>query len=78
MDQQSAVLSNALVHNENNSAVLECTLVGPTLKFHSETRIAFTGGKFELIRNGSEAIPMNQPSTMNKGDVLKLVRLMKV
>ena len=43
MDQLSSVLSNKLLGNNDNDAVMEITMTGPILKFLEETKICITG-----------------------------------
>ncbi|MBX5436504.1 MAG: 5-oxoprolinase subunit PxpB [Alicyclobacillaceae bacterium] len=57
MDRFSAAVANLLVGNDAGAAVLECTLVGPVLRFRRETVIAVTGGNLEPRLNGS-VLPM--------------------
>ncbi|MCG4587459.1 biotin-dependent carboxyltransferase family protein, partial [Anaerosalibacter bizertensis] len=63
-------IANLLLDNPENEAVLEITLIGPTLEFTSATIIAITGGDFQPTINGEPA-PMYTALYMNKGDVLK-------
>ena len=48
MDQYSARMANILVGNTQDEAVIECTLIGPTLKFNQDSTIAITGGSPRL------------------------------
>ena len=52
MDRRSFKIANLLLDNPENEAVLEFTLLGPTLEFTSETIIAITGGDFQPQVNG--------------------------
>ena len=70
MDVRSFKIANLLLDNPENKAVLEITLIGPTLEFTSATIIAITGGDFQPTINGEPA-PMYTALYMNKGDVLK-------
>ena len=70
MDVRSFKIANLLLDNPENEAVLEFSLIGPTLQFTSETIIAITGGDFQPTING-EAAPMYTAIYMNKGDILK-------
>ena len=70
MDVRSFKIANLLLDNPENEAVLEFTLIGPTLEFTSETIIAITGGDFQPTINGNPA-PMYTAIYMNRGDVLK-------
>lgn len=70
MDVRSFKIANLLLDNPENEAVLEFTLIGPTLEFTSATIIAITGGDFHPTINGEPA-PMYTAIYMNKGDILK-------
>lgn len=70
MDVRSFKIANLLLDNPENEAVLEFTLIGPTLQFTSETIIAITGGDFSPTINGEPA-PMYEAVYMHRGDVLK-------
>ncbi len=70
MDMRSFKIANLLLDNPENEAVLEFTLIGPTLEFTSATIIAITGGDFQPTINGKPA-PMYTALYMNKGDVLR-------
>ncbi len=71
MDTRSFRIANLLLDNPENEAVLECTLIGPTLEFTSSMIIAITGGDFRPELN-DDPIPMYKAIYVNKGDVLKL------
>ncbi|ETS86980.1 hypothetical protein PFICI_00808 [Pestalotiopsis fici W106-1] len=49
MDDLSFRLANRLVSNDDHAAAFECTLRGPSLKFHCDTVIAVTGGQCEVF-----------------------------
>ena len=70
MDVRSFKIANLLLDNPENEAVLEFTLIGPTLEFTSATIVAITGGDFQPVVNGEPA-PMYTALYMNKGDILK-------
>jgi biotin-dependent carboxylase-like uncharacterized protein len=70
MDVRSFKIANLLLDNPENEAVLEFTLIGPTLQFTSETIVAITGGDFTPTLNG-EPMPMYQAVYVNRGDILK-------
>lgn len=70
MDARSFKIANLLLDNPENEAVLEFTLIGPTLQFTSETIIAITGGDFGPTLNG-EPIAMYEAVYVNRGDILK-------
>lgn len=70
MDVRSFKIANLLLDNPENEAVLEFTLIGPTLQFTSDTIIAITGGDFQPTINGEPA-PMYTALYMKRGDILK-------
>ena len=74
MDALSLNVANQLLGNTFNSSGLECTLLGPTLKFHCDSQIAITGGEMEASLDGQ---PIAMWSTINvrKGQVLKCGRI---
>ena len=43
MDPRSASIANILVDNDEGEAVLECTMMGPHLRFDAPNIIAITG-----------------------------------
>ena len=45
MDDYAFRLGNAIVGNHASAAGLECTILGPTIRFHSDATIALTGAK---------------------------------
>lgn len=69
MDRRSFRLANLLLDNPADEAVLEFSLIGPSLAFTKDTIIAITGGDFQPKRQG-QALPMNTAIYMTKGDVL--------
>ena len=71
MDVRSFKIANLLIDNPENEAVLEFTLIGPTLQFTSDTIIAITGGDFAPTINGEPA-DMYTAIYMKKGDILKI------
>lgn len=54
MDAESAELANALVGNDSDAAVLECTLTGPKVRFTEPTRIAVAGAPTTIRGPGGE------------------------
>ena len=69
VDVHAYVYANILVGNTHNEAVLEATLLGPTMVFTSPAVIAITGGDLSPQRNG-QALPMYRAIQMEKGDIL--------
>ncbi len=70
MDVRSFKIANLILDNPENEAVLEFTLIGPTLEFTSTSIISITGGDFQPTVNG-KPVDMYKALYMNKGDVLK-------
>ena len=54
MDQYSAAMANALVGNPAEEAVLECTYLGPVLRFTEAATIAVAGAPVPVKVNGEE------------------------
>ncbi len=54
MDQYSFRAANLLVGNDETAAVLECTLMGPVLRFDSDAVIAVTGAEMVPIIDGEK------------------------
>lgn len=73
-DAGSFRLANSLVGNppgKPGAAALECTMKGPTLRFHSRAVVAVTGADMSPRLNG-EPFPMWQARVVAPGDVLAL------
>ena len=70
MDVRSFKIANLLLDNPENEAVLEFTLMGPTLQFTSETIIAITGGDFQPTVN-KQPVSMYTAIYMHRGDILE-------
>ncbi len=71
MDQASAKLANLLLGNDERSAVLEMTLLGPTLEFMNDTYISITGADMNPVLN-KQKILLNKTLLIKKGDILCL------
>lgn len=69
MDTYSQAISNILVGNDENAAVLEITYMGPVLEFEEDTVIALTGGEMPPKIN-DEPIGMWEAVSVKAGDVL--------
>ncbi len=68
-DSFSARVANALVGNPSNAALLEVSLVGPDLRFETESLIAWCGAEFN-VRFGNVPIPPNRPTRVPAGAVV--------
>lgn len=69
MDGLSLRIGNRLLGNEDNSAGLECTMTGPTLKFHCDSRVCITGAPLSITLDGVEQ-PLWQCLDVKAGQVL--------
>jgi len=70
MDVRSFKIANLLLDNPENEAVMEFTLIGPTLEFTTDTIIAITGGDFSPKIN-KEPVGMYKAIYASKGDILE-------
>jgi urea carboxylase len=69
MDDYGFRLANRIVGNHESAAGLECTLIGPTLRFHTDNIIALTGAQSNATLDGTE-VPLWAPITVKAGQVL--------
>jgi urea carboxylase len=69
MDDYAFRLANRIVGNASEAAGLECTLTGPTLRFHRDSIIALTGAKVEAELDG-QAVAMWCPVAIQAGQTL--------
>lgn len=73
MDDYAFQLANRIVGNASEAAGLECTLIGPSLKFHNDAVIALTGARMDASLD-DEPIAMWQAVNVRKGQVLVMGR----
>ena len=71
MDDLSFRLANRLVGNPGGAAGIECTLVGPTLRFHHAAVVALSGADMGATLDGAPA-PRWQAFNVAAGSVLRL------
>lgn len=69
MDEWSHRLANALVGNEEDAAVLECTLTGPRVAFAEDTLVALCGARMRITANG-QPVPQDTAVLLRRGTVL--------
>ncbi|MCR2821572.1 biotin-dependent carboxyltransferase family protein [Lederbergia panacisoli] len=69
MDKTAARLVNILLGNDENEAVLEMTLIGPTIQFNGSAVIAIFGANMSPKING-QAIKSRRPIQVHKGDII--------
>lgn len=70
MDPRSAAFANILVGNGVEEAVLECTMLGPQIRFDADNCFAVCGGDLGAALNGT-AIQTYRAYQAKAGDVLK-------
>jgi urea carboxylase len=73
MDDFAFRLGNRIVGNGADAAGLECTLMGPTLRFHTDGLIALTGAPAPATLDG-EAVDWWEPVPVKAGQVLAVGR----
>jgi biotin-dependent carboxylase-like uncharacterized protein len=71
MDGPAWQLANALVGNGDGEAAIECTVLGPTLKFTEASVVALTGATIEASVDG-RPIPLWTRCRLPAGSVLQL------
>ena len=70
MDPRAAAIGNILVGNPQGEAVLECTLMGPQLKFETDEVIAVTGGDLSPTLD-SQPVPAYAALAVKAGQTLR-------
>ncbi len=73
MDDYAFRLANRIVGNHTAAAGIECTIQGPTLRFHGDAVIALTGAQTPATLDG-ERVEFWSPINVKSGQVLKLGR----
>ena len=71
MDRESAQIANLILDNPVNNALIEATLIGPTIKFEKSTVICITGSDFNPTLNENK-ISLYKAVEVRKGDILKI------
>ncbi len=71
MDDLAMHLANRLVGNAAKAAALECTVSGPSLRFHHDAVIAVCGAAMHLTLDG-QPLALWQSHPVKAGSVLKL------
>jgi antagonist of KipI len=69
MDDVALRIANLLVGNDEGAAALECTLVGPTLRFDEHVLIALAGGDLGATAGGV-ALPLWRPIAVPAGTMV--------
>ena len=73
MDEFAHSLANALVGNPVTAATLECTLMGPSIRFDTNLSVAITGADMAPTLNRSP-VAMWKSFEVKNGDVLRMAR----
>ena len=76
MDVESVKKANLLLENDENDAVLEITMTGPTLQFDTDTYISLSGAHILATLN-NEPVDNYTVIKIEKGDILSYGRLEK-
>ncbi len=76
MDRYAAKIANLLVGNTEYEAVMEITLMGPSLEFQEEMLVALVGLEAAVTLN-DEKIRLLKPLEVNDGDVLQIKQVTK-
>jgi antagonist of KipI len=71
MDHFALKAANILVGNVPNEAVIESTILGPTIYFDAPTLISICGGDFTATING-HVVPQWRPVFLEEGSILKM------
>src|SRR5690242_19184478 len=74
VDPRAYELGALLVGNAPGAAVLEATLVGPTLRFAVPALVAVTGGEVDVAVSG-RPVPMNVALHVRAGEVVEAGRV---
>ncbi len=70
MDNYAFKIANMLLGNDENSAVLEMTMMGPKLKFKSSTTICISGAELSPKLNSTD-IELYKAIKIAEGDILE-------
>ena len=70
MDPRATSIANILVGNDEGEAVLECTMLGPQLRFDAANCIAITGGDLGPTLDG-QPIPNYSAVSVEAGQILR-------
>lgn len=74
MDYYSVRVANALLDNDENDAILEITLTGPTLQFNCNTIICISGADISPKLN-NKPIKLNTVVSIKKKDIVSFGKL---
>jgi antagonist of KipI len=71
MDRRAFVLANRLAGNADGAAALECTLIGPRFRVHTQCAMAVAGADVTITIEGREATCLST-LVLDAGDTVKI------
>jgi urea carboxylase len=71
MDSLAFRAANSLAGNTESAAAIECTMAGPSIRFHSDALIAIAGADMHARLDG-KSVPMYQALDVKSGSTLRL------
>ncbi|MDO5981489.1 biotin-dependent carboxyltransferase family protein [Flavivirga spongiicola] len=74
MDAYSGSMANVLLGNNEDAAVIEMTMTGPTLEFNCDTSICISGADISPELN-EIPIKLNKPVQVKSGDIVSFGKL---
>jgi len=74
MDHLSFRMGNRLLGNDEGAAGLECTVIGPTLRFNCDATICLTGAAMRATLGG-QRVPYHEPVDVAAGSTLQLGKI---
>ncbi len=74
MDSISASNANRMLDNGPKASVLECTIIGPEIKFNKSTAIAISGAVIQPFINGVPSF-INKVLKVKSGDILSFGKI---
>ena len=74
VDHLAFRLANRILGNPESAAGLECTVMGPTLRFNCDSRICLTGAAMKATLNG-QPVPYWTAIAVSTGSILKLKKI---
>ncbi|KAK9480992.1 hypothetical protein V1514DRAFT_349773 [Lipomyces japonicus] len=75
MDDYAFRIANTIVGNHSKAPAIECTLVGPSIKFHTDAVIAITGGSAKPTIDNEEVL-LWEPIHVKKGQSLVIGKIL--
>ncbi len=70
MDRNTAKIALLLLNKPEDTALIECTYIPPTIKFNAATKIVLTGAAFNWTINNQRVL-INTILNIRQGDILK-------